>query len=105
MSDEGVFYPQLAYPINLLERYGYEYKKYIFINEVYRSIKYHIHNPKALLLQHAEIKFMLCNTLTYPMNIQMYKIVYSKILQEVYRYSKKDADVMIKDALDCLATQ
>ena len=104
MSDEGVFYPQLAYPINLLERYGYEFKKHIFVKEVYRSIKDHIHNRNVSLLQYLEIKYMLCNTLTYPINIQMYKIVYSKILQEVYGYSKKDADDMIKDALDCLAT-
>jgi hypothetical protein len=128
MSAEGAFYPQLAYRINILERYDYEVIKSIFVKdvyrsmrndihnckaplkEVYRSIKNNIHNCQASLLQQTEIKFMLYSKLAYPSiyitkQIYIYKTIYSKILQEVYGYSKKDADHMIKDALDCLATQ
>jgi len=85
----------------------YEHERNTFAIDVFLRLKKDIENCKALILQQSEIKFILCRRLAYPsvfyqMDIEIWTTMYSKIIQEVYKYDENEANQIIKDVLDML---
>jgi hypothetical protein len=85
----------------------YEHERDVFATDVYITLKKDIHNGKAVSLLESQIKFNLCRRLAYPSvfykeDLKIWTDMFSKIIQEVYKYDEKKTNGIIKDVLDML---